>query len=828
MAVLKNWGIWNTYDLASVRYQGTTVLCFGYAGTIVLSTPSHYSTFAMINQHNDVDALLKARADIDEQLRLHKNGMTVLFTDVVGSTSFFERNGDTAGLAMIHCHDELTSKIVVENGGRVVKTIGDSVMAEFPAPDSAVRAAVEIESKFQQLNLMLPSNRRVEVRIGIHTGVGFRKGDDLFGDVVNVAARITKRTGPAQILVSKAIYEAVPKDSNVTFQWLSKFTLDGRTEKEDIFEVIWTDAHAYREIRERLSQPTGIPPRYEVVSQLGTGGSGIVYKVRDLETGELVALKMLKPELAADPTVQENFKRELCIARKITHKNVCRIYEFSRSAGHAFTTMELVEGESLLSRLYRAGALPVTEAVEIMSQMCAGLREAHSQGVVHRDLKPANIMIDRMGTVKIMDFGIARLIQVNGPMTGTIVGTPAYMAPEQAELKPLSASTDIYAMGLVLYEMITGTPAFNGDTPVAVALKQIREIPKRPREIIPNLAIPVEQVIMKCLQKEPANRYKSVDELEVALRQAAAVKRSAPVQYTVLPDFRKIGAATYQLLCSTADRTLMYVSQQNWQYLAKVRTRPAVILGSVLMIAGIGGAVVHGRWKHHPSANTASGYAQTVSLSSFSPNLTTAAYAETSRSPITSQQVDLTSKEDRANGTAILSQVSDVNDDLDVKPASSVKSRPHPVRPLIKTPEHSKVAGPTVAPSNPATPRGEQTLSVAALSSPEVLVVTEHPTSVATMAAVETPSTSAKIDATDSKENAKLLYLEVATFKDETWAENAVDKLTSLGFKASYLHRTKLWIQTYRVEVGPFATIQKMEVVRQDLNSRGYKVKPVN
>src|SRR5665213_2034092 len=170
---------------------------------------------------DDVDALLKARADIDEQLRLHKNSMTVLFTDVVGSTSFFERNGDTAGLAMIHCHDELTSKLVVENNGRVVKTIGDSVMAEFPDAVSATCAAIEIERQFLKLNLTLQVNRRVEVRIGIHTGVGFRKGDDLFGDVVNVSARITKRTGPAQILVSQAVYESCPKNSNVNFQWLS-------------------------------------------------------------------------------------------------------------------------------------------------------------------------------------------------------------------------------------------------------------------------------------------------------------------------------------------------------------------------------------------------------------------------------------------------------------------------------------------------------------------------------------------------------------------------------------------------------------------------------
>src|SRR5260370_34323508 len=133
---------------------------------------------------------------------------------------------------------------------------------------------------------------------------------------------------------------------------------------------------------------------------------GVVSKVRDLETDEIVALKILKPEIATDPTVQENFKRELCLARKITHKNVCRIHDFSRSNGMAYASMEFIEGERLQSRLNRVGTLPVSQAFDAAQQICAGLREAHAQGIVHRHLKLANIMLDRSGTVKIMDFGV--------------------------------------------------------------------------------------------------------------------------------------------------------------------------------------------------------------------------------------------------------------------------------------------------------------------------------------------------------------------------------------------------------------------------------------
>lgn len=788
----------------------------------------------MINPNNDVDALLKARADIDEQLRLHKNGMTVLFTDVVGSTSFFERNGDTAGLAMIHRHDELTSKIVMENDGRVVKTIGDSVMAEFPDSGAAVHAAVKIQRQFLEVNSTLQSNRRVEVRIGIHTGTGFRKGDDLFGDVVNVAARITKRTGPAQILVSRGVQEGIPNDSSVKFHWLSKITLDGRAEREDIFEVIWTDSDTYRQIRERLSAPSGIPVRYEVLSQLGTGGTGIVYKVRDLETDELVALKMLKPEVASDPAVQENFKRELCLARKITHKNICRLYEFSRSEGRAYTTMELIEGESLLSRLYRVGALPVPEAVKIVAQMCTGLREAHSLGIIHRDLKPANIMIDRSGTVKIMDFGIARLTQGSGQMTGTLVGTPAYMAPEQAELKPVSPSTDIYALGLVMYEMITGTPAFNGDTPIAVALKQIRNEPKRPREIIPNLAAPIEHVILKCLQKDPADRFQSVDQLESALRHAMQVKRAPSVSRTAEAEIRKITADTHRFLRSTAQQTSALLKQWNWRPVQEVRNRPGVMLGVTLLIAGVGAFSVHSHRVQHGSSSAVSGLTeQTIAQNSSSSNSASPASTPAHLSPVVHEEVHPSGASNSAMDAAVLKQSLDDTDNLDLAPTPVLTSRPHRIITHTKASVSAKDLSPAVTPSQPSQPTAEQKVSGTAPASPQVVTPVAQPTTAltASLNSSDTPAkaeTAEVADAKDAKTSDKALYLEVATFKDETWAQNAVEKLTSLGFQAFYVHKTKLWLQSYRVEVGPFANAREMQLIQQDLNSKGYKVKPMN
>jgi len=263
--------------------------------------------------------------------------------------------------------------------------------------------------------------------------------------------------------------------------------------------------------------------RYEILGEAGHGSMGNVYKARDRETGETVALKLLKPEIASDQAMMDRFKNELLFARKITHKNVCRVHEFNRVGGIAYTSMEFVEGESLRSVLNRFGGLPQRKAMDLALQICSGLKEAHAQGIVHRDLKPENVMIDGQGNVKIMDFGIARSMEAGTRLTGSMVGTPAYMAPEQVAGKPVDYRTDIYSLGLMLYEMFTGTPAFTADNSIAVALKQMREDPPPPHEIEPNIPVGTERAILKCLEKDPAKRFQSIAELESNLRSGAPV-----------------------------------------------------------------------------------------------------------------------------------------------------------------------------------------------------------------------------------------------------------------------------------------------------------------
>jgi serine/threonine protein kinase len=325
--------------------------------------------------------------------------------------------------------------------------------------------------------------------------------------------------------------------------------------------------------------------RYDIVGEAGHGSMGSVYKARDRETGEIVALKLLKPEIASDQVMMDRFKNELLFARKITHKNVCRVYEFNRISGIAYTSMEFVEGESLRSVLNRFGGLPVKKALDVAQQICSGLQEAHAQGIVHRDLKPENVMIDAQGNIKIMDFGIARSMEAGTRLTGSMVGTPAYMAPEQVAGKPVDYRTDVYSLGLILYEIFTGTPAFQAENAVAVALKQMRESPAPPHEIEPAIPVAVERAIVRCIEKEPVKRFQSVAELNNALKRSAnAPFEARTAAISALHQSRqRASVASHPLYGSSAFST------------ARPKRTSSPLLW-VLLIAVVGGAAYAG-WR---------------------------------------------------------------------------------------------------------------------------------------------------------------------------------------------------------------------------------------
>ena len=257
--------------------------------------------------------------------------------------------------------------------------------------------------------------------------------------------------------------------------------------------------------------------RYEIIEELGRGGMGAVYRVEDLKAKEEIALKLIKPEIAADKSTIERFRNELTTARKIAHRNVCRMFDLGEELGAHFLTMEYVPGEDLRS-LIRRVRIDIETSLKIAKQVCEGLSEAHRLGVVHRDLKPANIMIDKEGSARIMDFGIARSFRSKGITgSGIMVGTPEYMSPEQTEAKEVDHRSDIYSLGVILYEMATGHLPFEADIPIAIAMKHKGEAAQNPKELNPQIPEDLARVILKCLEKSKEARFQSANELNSEL-----------------------------------------------------------------------------------------------------------------------------------------------------------------------------------------------------------------------------------------------------------------------------------------------------------------------
>src|SRR5215831_387871 len=261
----------------------------------------------------------------------------------------------------------------------------------------------------------------------------------------------------------------------------------------------------------KLLQPgTLLGNRYQILQVLGEGGMGAVYKARDRELERIIALKVIRPDLAGHQEVLQRFKQELILARQVTDTNIIRIFDLGEADGVKFITMELVEGETLQHMLRTRGKLPVPEVVDMLEQMLSGLRAAHKAGVIHRDLKPGNIMRDAQGRVVIMDFGLARSLESDGmTKTGAMLGTIEYMSPEQALGSALDARSDLFTVGLICYELLTGKMPFHADSAVASLLRRTKEQAAPMTDLDRELPGVLSNIISKCLERDPALRYPS-------------------------------------------------------------------------------------------------------------------------------------------------------------------------------------------------------------------------------------------------------------------------------------------------------------------------------
>lgn len=275
--------------------------------------------------------------------------------------------------------------------------------------------------------------------------------------------------------------------------------------------------------------------RYHIQEILGRGGMGVVFRARDNQLEETVALKTLRPDVVVnDPTLLTRFKQEIKLARKITHKNVLRTHDFGEFQGTAYISMEYLEGVTLKDLIKRKGALPLGVGYQVAKQMCHGLAAAHAEGVIHRDIKPQNMLIlPETGDLKIMDFGIARVSDMkdeglpDSGLTGAgmVMGTPDYLPPELGRGGSADFRSDVYSLGVVLFEVFTGQMLFHNDSAVQTIIQHIQVPPRSPRSLNPQISEELERVILRCLEKDPAKRYATVDELTAAIQ--AASERAA-------------------------------------------------------------------------------------------------------------------------------------------------------------------------------------------------------------------------------------------------------------------------------------------------------------
>jgi serine/threonine protein kinase/tetratricopeptide (TPR) repeat protein len=326
--------------------------------------------------------------------------------------------------------------------------------------------------------------------------------------------------------------------------------------------------------------------RYQIIEELGGGGMGTVYRAVDTKVGEEIAIKTIRPEIGTDQTSLERFKNELKLARKIVHKNVGRVYDLNEVRGRFYITLEYVRGEDLKTFIRSSGQMAVGTSLRITRQVAEGLAEAHALGVVHRDLKPANIMIDRDGNARIMDFGIARLVGAKGLTGGNvIIGTPEYMSPEQVDGRETGPESDLYSLGIVLFEMLTGRVPFDGETPLSVAVKQKSSPPPDPSAINPQVPEDLNRIILRCLEKSKEKRYRSAGELladlEKVQKSQPAVSSQTAVRRPVTSREITLRLPSKEIWIPAVAVLLVILALVTWQFLPEKETarRTIAVIG---------------------------------------------------------------------------------------------------------------------------------------------------------------------------------------------------------------------------------------------------------
>ena len=283
--------------------------------------------------------------------------------------------------------------------------------------------------------------------------------------------------------------------------------------------------------------------RYEILEKIGTGGMAVVYKALDHRLNRFVAIKILKADLAQDPDLRRRFHAESQAVAMLSHPNIVSVYDVNHSGGVDYIVMELIEGITLKQYINRKGILNWKEALHFTTQIVKALEHAHSRGIIHRDIKPHNIMLLKDGNVKVADFGIARLLTTQNTLTKQTLGSVHYISPEQAKGDAADTRSDLYSVGVVMYEMLTSRLPFEGDSPVSIAIQHISSVPLQPREINPDIPIGLEEITMKAMDPNINTRYQSATEM-IADLEDFRKNPSIRFHYSVIPSMADDADAT--------------------------------------------------------------------------------------------------------------------------------------------------------------------------------------------------------------------------------------------------------------------------------------------
>jgi class 3 adenylate cyclase/predicted Ser/Thr protein kinase len=435
--------------------------------------------------------------------------VTFLFTDMDDSTSLWQRYRLQMP-AVLRRHFEILRSCVENHGGRVFKTVGDACCAVFADPVEALGAALEAQKALlaERWSGKVP----VRVSMALHAGHPAEKRDgDYFGLPVHLVTRLLSVARGGQVLLSGAVAELVTDD-------LPHF--EPGAEPQDLGEQRLKDiarpVRIFQLLAPGLPRVEGLEPpdpdeeRYRIEQLLGEGGIARVYLAYEMEFDRTVALKVLREDYAEDSEVIERFEREARSAGRLSgHPNIVTIYDRGRIRdGSYYLAMEYVPGGTLKALIQREGPLPADQVVEIAVQVAQALQFAHERRIVHRDVKPQNILMTESGEAKVADFGVARALEATTmTRTGSLLGTPHYLSPEQAMGKPATPQSDLYALGVVLFEMLTGELPFDAETPIGIAMMHLSGELRPPKKLNPDVPEQLNRMTVRLLAREPEERY---------------------------------------------------------------------------------------------------------------------------------------------------------------------------------------------------------------------------------------------------------------------------------------------------------------------------------